>query len=235
MKKTAFLIASICFTMATFSQSIQKMAENIQWLGQATVRIQNGESIVYIDPYQIEKPEKADIILISHAHSDHFSPKDIAMLCGENTIIVFPTSMDDTAKTLKIPYVLAKPYEISEIKSIQIEPVPAYNVVKDNFHPKSNQWLGYIITIDNVRIYHTGDTERIPEMKTIRTDIVLIPLGQTYTMNSVNEAAACVEDVGAKIAIPIHYGLYEGTNEDALKFKELLKGKVDVMVKNLIK
>lgn len=221
--------------MVTFSQPIQKMAEGIQWLGQATVRIQNGQNIIYIDPYQIEKPEKADIIFISHAHSDHFSPNDIAKLCGENTVLVFPATMDDTAKTLHIPYILAKPYEKMEIKSVQVEPVPAYNVVKNNFHPKSNQWLGYILTIDSVKIYHTGDTERIPEMKTMHADIILIPLGQTYTMNSVNEAAACTQDVGAKIAIPIHYGLYEGSEKDALKFKELLKDKVDVMVKNVQK
>jgi L-ascorbate metabolism protein UlaG (beta-lactamase superfamily) len=108
--------------------------------------------------------------------------------------------------------------------------VPAYNVVKTNYHPKGNKWVGYILTIDGVKIYHAGDTERIPEMQEFTCDIVMLPLGQTYTMNSVEEAAEATLDVQAKIAIPIHYGMYEGTVEDAKKFQELLKNKVQVVI-----
>jgi L-ascorbate metabolism protein UlaG (beta-lactamase superfamily) len=117
------------------------------------------------------------------------------------------------------------------IDGILIEAVPAYNIVKTNFHPKANNWVGYILTIDKIRIYHTGDTERIPEMKNMACDIILLPLGQTYTMNSVEEAAEATLDVKAKIAIPIHFGLYEGKAEDAQKFQALLKVKVKVIIK----
>ena len=67
-------------------------------------------------------------------------------------------------------------------------------------------------------------------MKNLNCDIVLLPLGQTYTMNSVEEASEAALDTGAEIAIPIHYGMYEGTKEDAVKFKELLEGKMEVVI-----
>ncbi|MCK4836639.1 MAG: MBL fold metallo-hydrolase, partial [Candidatus Aminicenantes bacterium] len=96
---------------------------------------------------------------------------------------------------------------------------------------KENQWVGYILTIDGIRIYHAGDTERIPEMKNFSCDIALLPLGQTYTMNSVKEAAEAAIDVKAKIAIPIHYGLYEGKTQDAVEFQNILKDKIKVIIK----
>jgi L-ascorbate metabolism protein UlaG (beta-lactamase superfamily) len=116
------------------------------------------------------------------------------------------------------------------VGNIQIEAVPAYNIVKTNYHPKEKKYVGYIITVEGVRIYHAGDTERIPEMKEFTCDIVLLPLGQTYTMNTVEEAAEAALDVKAKFAIPIHYGMYEGKMEDAIKFAELLKDKIQVVI-----
>ena len=97
-------------------------------------------------------------------------------------------------------------------------------------HKRNDDFAGYILTVGQSRIYHAGDTERIPEMKNIDCDIALLPLGQTYTMNSVEEAAEAAMDTGAEIAIPIHYGMYEGTKEDALEFKELLDGKIKVVI-----
>jgi L-ascorbate metabolism protein UlaG (beta-lactamase superfamily) len=91
--------------------------------------------------------------------------------------------------------------------------------------------VGYIVKVEGVRIYHAGDTERIPEMKKITADIILVPLGQTYTMNSVKDAADSAIDVKASIAIPMHYGQYEGKDSDAVKFAELLKGKIKVIIK----
>jgi L-ascorbate metabolism protein UlaG (beta-lactamase superfamily) len=80
------------------------------------------------------------------------------------------------------------------------------------------------------RVWHAGDTERIPEMKTFNADIALVPLGQTYTMGSVQEAAEAVLDSGASIAIPIHYGMYEGSSSDADTFATLLAGRVRVEI-----
>ncbi|MBU1063196.1 MBL fold metallo-hydrolase, partial [bacterium] len=103
-----------------------------------------------------------------------------------------------------------------------------------HFHPKSKNYLGYVLTIDGVRVYHAGDTERIPEMQQFDCDIALLPLGQKYTMNSVYEAANSALDVKAKIAIPIHYDMFEGKLSDADAFQEILKGKVKVIIKSSV-
>jgi L-ascorbate metabolism protein UlaG (beta-lactamase superfamily) len=208
------------------------MVNNIHWLGQATVKISTPGKIIYIDPYQIKKTDQADMVLITHSHGDHLSPEDIAKVSSDTTIIVAP---EDCLKQLKKfdpdRTMVSQPGLKKQFKDITIEAVPAYNVIKTNFHPKTNNWVGYIITLNGIKIYHAGDTERIPEMKNIKCDIAMLPLGQTYTMNSVNEAAKAALDVNARVAIPIHYGLYEGGESDAREFKELLKNKIRVIIK----
>jgi len=209
-----------------------EMLKNIQWFGQAAVKITAGGKIIYIDPFHIKKADRADIILVTHSHSDHFSPSDIKKISTKDTLIIATKDCSSKLAEIENARVLeSEPGFKTSVNDIKIEAVPAYNVVKTNFHPKANKWVGYIITVDGVRIYHAGDTERIPEMKTFECDIAMLPLGQTYTMNSVREAADAACDVKAKIAIPIHYGLYEGTPADAEKFKELLKDKVNVVIK----
>ena len=115
-------------------------------------------------------------------------------------------------------------------EGITINTVPAYNLIKYN-HPKEMKWVGYLINFGDLKIYHPGDTNRIPEMKSIRCDIAFMPLGQTYTMQSVEEAADAIIDVKAKVAIPIHYGTYEGTEQNALRFKEILSNKAITVIK----
>lgn len=227
-------------TAATFfieslalAKDLEKMIGNIQWNGhQASVRITSGKKILYIDPYTIsENAHDADIILITHSHQDHLSPGDIAKLVKKETVFVAPGDCAPKIEAkFKTKVLVSKPGMTHTIGDLQIEAVPAYNVVKTKYHPSKNNWVGYIVTVDGVRIYHAGDTERIPEMKAFSCDIALLPLGQTYTMNSVAEAAEAALDTGAKIAIPIHYGTYEGTVEDAYTFKELLKDKIRVVI-----
>ena len=214
------------------NQNYKSMVNNIHWLGQAAVKIAAAGKVIYIDPYQIKKEDQADIILITHGHSDHLSPGDIKKIITENSIIIAPDNCMGKLEDFDVRETKSiRPGQSFSVGDINISAVPAYNVVKTNFHPKSNNWVGYIITIEGIKIYHAGDTERIPEMKDIECDIAMLPLGQTYTMNSVKEAANAAIDVKARIAIPIHYGLYEGTKDDAKEFKELLEGKVDVIIK----
>jgi len=206
--------------------------DQIKWLGQSTVRIETDKAVIYIDPYQIENNDKADYIFITHSHYDHFSIDDIRKIATKKTQIYAPYDCVPQLLDQGFKNVLDVVPGINEnLGLFSFETVPAYNIKKTTFHPKGNRWVGYIFNVDGFRIYHAGDTERIPEMKEINCDVALVPLGQVYTMNSVEEAAEAVIDVKAKYAIPIHYGLYEGTKEDALKFKELLKGKVDVIIK----
>ena len=229
MKKISVLIAVLLTaSSASFSQTrTDNMVKNIHWFKQASVKIDTGTMRIFIDPINITSNEKADIILITHNHDDHFSPADIEKLSKDDTVIV--TSFNTS--NLKMTPMVLLPNQNVTIKDIKIETVPAYNIVKTNFHPKSKNFVGYIITVDGIRIYHAGDTERIPEMKKFSCDIALLPLGQTYTMNSVDDAIHAALDVKAKIAIPIHFGMYEGTENDAKHFvNELTKKNVKAVI-----
>ena len=228
-----FALATFIFNRSAAALTPEKMLEKVHWLGkQASVKIEAGDKLIYIDPYQIaEVTNDADIILITHDHQDHYSVGDIEKVMKAETVFVAPQKL---AKQIDVKFktkaIAVEPGMSTEVDGLPIEVVPAYNIVKTQYHPKEKKFVGYIVTIDGVRIYHAGDTERIPEMKDITCDIVMLPLGQTYTMNSVEEAAEAVLDVQAKIAIPIHFGMYEGTLKDAQKFTELLKGKVQVVI-----
>ncbi len=222
---------NICFAEDPSHPDLDSFIQNIHKFAQSSIKIDAVDKIIYIDPYRIQKTDSADIILITHDHKDHLDPSSIAKILTSKTTIVAPASCKKNIQKLgskKVVYFT--PREEKKIDNVIIESVPAYNIKKKRFHPKKNNWLGYIITIDGIRIYHAGDTERIPEMKKFQCDIAFMPLGQTYTMNSVKEAAEAVLDVKAKIAIPIHFGLYEGSIDDAIKFQKLLNGKVKVII-----
>ena len=222
---------NICLAEDPYRPELDSFIQNIHWFGQSAVKIKANDKTIYIDPFRIQKKDGADIILITHDHRDHLDPSSIVKILTSKTTIVAPASCKEKIQELaskKVAYFA--PWEEKKIDNILIESVPAYNIKKKRFHPKSKNYLAYIITIDGIRIYHAGDTERIPEMKKFQCDIAFMPLGQTYTMNSVKEAAEAVLDVKAKIAIPIHFGLYEGSSDDAIEFQKLLNGKVKVIV-----
>ena len=204
--------------------TIQEMADKIAWLGHDAFRIDASKTI-YIDPYEIESGKKADIILITHEHFDHLSPADVAKIQDDKTIII---TEKDSAKKLSGDVRIIKPGEKLAIDTISIEATPAYNIDK-HFHPKENGWLGFIIDIDGVRIYHAGDTDFIPEMKTLAVDIALLPVSGTYVMTS-DEAIEAALSIGPAMAIPMHYGAIVGDATDADNFKDKLQGKVEVLI-----
>jgi len=217
--------------MAAPKGNLEATLHALHWNGQSSIRLDVQGKIVAIDPYQIHHSYVADVVLITHPHSDHFSPADLAKVVGIRTVIAAPPEcLTELRKHFpRNTFVAVHPGFRQTLAGIPVEAVPAYNIIKKDKHPKSKGWVGYILTVDGVRLYHSGDTERIPEMKNFTADIALLPLGQTYTMNSVQEAAAAAQDVHAKIAIPIHYGLYEGKASDADLFAKDLQGKVRVM------
>lgn len=210
---------------------LDHIVKDIQWTGQSSIKIKSHGLTVYFDPFKIQENDSADVIFISHCHRDHLSPQDIVQLLKANTILVAPESCVDQLKEFDRKIIPVKPGQTFTVGKIKCQAVPAYNVNKTQFHPKSNNWVGYVVIIDGLKIYHAGDTERIPEMKEISCDIAFLPLGQTYTMDSVEDAAKAAVDVKAKVVIPMHYGMYEGKNEDAETLKTLLKGKTKVVIK----
>lgn len=219
MKKIEVLLATLLLAAAVggFALTPQEAVQKITWYGQNSLRFELGGKLIWIDPVGIKTTEKADIILITHNHGDHYSMPDIKKLSGPATVVL---AAFDSAVLARI-----KPGDVKKIDEFTIEAVPAYNIKKTQFHPKSAGFCGFILSAEGVRIYDSGDTERIPEMKDISCDIALLPLGQTYTMNSVDDAVQSALDVKAKIAIPVHYAMYEGTEKDADTFIAALKEK----------
>jgi len=199
------------------------MIEKLNWLGHASFFI-DSDLKIYFDPYDLKSglPE-ADIILITHSHYDHFSIEDIEKIAKNDTVILTPDKKNISTGTI----IEVKPNETREIKGIKIETVPAYNIGK-SFHPKENNWVGYIVEIEGKRIYHAGDTDFIPEMKEITCDIALLPVGGTYTMDW-KEAVEAGRTINTKIVIPMHWGKIVGEKSDALKVKENLKKEVIIL------
>ncbi len=104
------------------------------------------------------------------------------------------------------------------IKNVKIEAVRAYNTNKD-FHPKEDNKIGFIVGIDNLKVYHTGDTDRIPEMDSINPDVAFVPVSGTYVMTAEEAAKAVNESIKPKrIAIPMHYNSIVGSIKDAEAF-----------------
>jgi len=196
---------------------------DLNWLGHAGFQIKDGKSVIYVDPYKISNSaseEKADYIFISHSHYDHCSIQDIEKLIKDGTVVVIPA--DCQSKVIrfvpKIQIKLMEPGQKIDGGDFLVESVKAYNIDK-GFHPADEGWMGYVFDFGNVSVYHSGDSDLIPEMKEINREnlIALLPIGGTYTMN-VEEAVKAAEYVKSKITIPMHYGEIVGSEQDAELF-----------------
>ena len=199
------------------------------WIGHASFYIKHNGITVFIDPFNVTDhvKEKADLILITHAHMDHFSRKDINKVMKPDTEIITSTQTlsGNEYKNIKI----AKPGFSSSYHGIGIESIPAYNTNKErlNFHPKSNEWVGYVVTVGGKRIFHAGDTDFIEEMKSLSNiDAALLPMGGTYTMET-EEAIKAAQAIKAKATIPMHYKMLLGkekADESEKRFTAEVKG-----------
>jgi L-ascorbate metabolism protein UlaG (beta-lactamase superfamily) len=199
-------------------------ANNIKWLGHASFRIDGQSATIYVDPWKLKTTKPADIICITHSHFDHLSEDDINLIKTDTTTIIGPpdckASFGEAFKTIA-------PGQSVAVGNIKIEAVPAYNLDKD-FHPKKNNWVGYIITVDGVRVYHAGDSDAIPEMVNINTDVALLPVGGTYTM-TVDQAVGAVNKMKPKVAIPMHCGDIVGSFTDRNAFQSAAKVPVVIL------
>jgi len=201
---------------------------SIQWLGHASVKIWTDELVVYVDPRNLTaSPHDATVVLVTHAHGDHFAPADIARVSSEATLFIAPP---DVVASYGSGRAMA-PDEILELPGVTITGVPAYNTNKTN-HPRANNWLGYTIQIGTRRVYCAGDTDLTEEMKALEAiDVAFLPAGGTYTMTA-HEAAEATAFFKPRLAIPYHWGEIVGTLRDAEEFARYAAGEAKVMERN---
>jgi L-ascorbate metabolism protein UlaG (beta-lactamase superfamily) len=177
----------------------------LKWLGHASWKLKAGGKTIYLDPYQGEYDEEADLILSSHSHTDHCEPSKVNMVKGEETVIIAPA---DCAEKIGAPVKSLKPGEKATYGEVTIEAVEAYNYKRfrspgNPFHPKG-LGVGYLVRAEGKTIYHVGDSDFIPEMKEIKdVDLLLIPSGGTYTMDN-EDAAEAIVAMHPKVAVPMH-------------------------------
>jgi len=197
------------------------MTKNIELLGHASIKIDE----IYFDPFGLNQNyNDAEYIFITHSHYDHFSEEDILKVKADNTTIIITNDLYE--KTLSLGFsedkiIVVEPNKSYKINDLEFTTIPSYNINKP-FHPKENNWVGYIINYNNKIYYIPGDTDITEENKKVKCDIAFIPVGGTYTTDY-KEGAELANIIKPQVAIPIHYGSIVGTKEDGEKFKKLLK------------
>jgi L-ascorbate metabolism protein UlaG (beta-lactamase superfamily) len=206
------------------------MILSLKWLGHASFQIKAEGKTIYVDPYEGEYSEKADLVLVTHSHFDHCDTIKINQIHKADTIIVAPfplflASVSKTGKTVKA----LKAGDEMVFGNIKVRAVQAYNNKRfkspgNPFHPKGFG-VGYLISAEGKTVYHAGDTDLIPEMKQLDSiDVALLPSGGTYTMDG-TEAAEAALTINPKVAIPIHRW-----DTDPEEFRKRVEANSDIRV-----
>lgn len=198
----------------------------LHWLGHDSFRLE-GPPVLYFDPWKLQgRPPVADLVLVSHEHHDHCSPEDVQKIRGPHTVVVA-----NAGAAQKLPGArTVRPGDRLTVAGVEIEAVRAYNVNKFRspgvpFHPREAEHVGYVVTVDGMRLYFTGDTDPIPEMAEIECDVALLPVSGIYVMTA-EEAAGAARTLDPEIVVPMHYGAGIGTDQDGRRFSELYEGDV---------
>ncbi len=209
----------------------------VTWLGHDGFKIEDGEETLVIDPFKLDRDLKADYVLISHEHFDHCNSDDLKKVVKPSSIVVAPASCgSELAKVSPKEIKTVKPGDTVKVGGFEVKAIPAYNTNKFRepgkpFHPKREGKVGYLVkTKSGVSLYHTGDSDVIPEMENLSPDVAFVPVSGTYVMTP-DEAVEAVSKIKPKVAIPMHYGAIVGTVADAEKFKSKAKYRVEILVK----
>ena len=201
--------------------------DNIYVNVRSSIKI-TGTKTIYFDPLDIEgMPCDADIVFITHEHYDHFSPKDIKRVLKKDSQIIVPLGMVDMVVKKKLPVQNIHgilPGQTENYEGVKCQGIPAYNIDK-RFHPKKNNWLGYLVELDGKTYYALGDTDATPEAAGVKAEVVFIPIGGKYTMD-VTQAAEFINENQPELVVPIHYGF----PKDGKKFVKALRPGIEVQL-----
>jgi len=206
--------------------------DHLAWLGHASFRL-SGSRLIYFDPWEVSGPA-ADLILITHDHFDHCDPPTVKALSGPQTRIV--TESASAAKLRAEGFenlTILEPGGETEAAGVKIKAVPSYNTNKE-FHPRDKNYLGFVVTLDGLSVYHAGDTDHIEEMKTVKAQVALLPVSGTYVMTA-EEAVQAALDLSPAVAVPMHFNKIVGDESMAGAFAAALQGRLAVEIKPLVK
>jgi L-ascorbate metabolism protein UlaG (beta-lactamase superfamily) len=213
------------------------LLEALDWIGHSGFRLRAGRANVYIDPYRVSPDApKADLILVTHGHYDHFSPQDIERLTQKGTVLVAPAAVAERVTGRVISIAPGEMLEDELVRGVAVAAIAAYNTSKRNaegqvFHPREAGFVGYDLNVRGERLYHAGDTDVIPEMDAVAgVDVALLPVSGTYVMTA-DEAAEAARRIAPRVAVPMHWGENIGSREDAVTFAELAPVDVRIMEK----
>ena len=213
------------------------LIDQLNWLGHSGFRIRAGGAVVYVDPYRVsEGAPPADLILITHGHYDHFSPQDVERLSTRSTRLVGPPAVAERARGRVHSIAPGETLEDELVRGVHVSAVAAYNTSKRDaegnpFHPPEAGWVGYELNVRGERLYHSGDTDVIPEMDAVSgVDVALLPVSGTYVMTA-GEAAEAARRIQPGVAVPMHWGEHIGTEQDARRFAERAGVEVRIMEK----
>jgi L-ascorbate metabolism protein UlaG (beta-lactamase superfamily) len=205
----------------------------ITWFAQSSFRIEHGGMTIYIDPFKVPDGEPpADLLLLTHDHGDHLSPDDIARVRTSATTVVAGPAV---ASKIDQPFTEVAVGQTTSVGKASVRAVPAYTTSKfrdsgETTHPKEAQHVGYVLEIEDLSFYFLSDTDVIPEMKEIGpVDYAFIPVSGVYVMTA-EEAAEAASIIQPSVAIPCHYGVVVGSEDDARRFADLVPDQVRVWI-----
>ncbi|HYZ27540.1 MAG TPA: MBL fold metallo-hydrolase [Thermoleophilaceae bacterium] len=209
------------------------LLEAIEWLGHSGFRVAAGRASIYIDPYRVaaEQP-KADLILVTHQHYDHFSIQDLERLRKDDTRVLAPAAVVERLEG-NVHAMRAGEVVETDLYGVDVRAVPAYNTSKRDgegrlFHPREAGCLGYELNVRGARLYHAGDTDVIPEMDwVVGAEVALLPVSGVHVMTAL-EAAEAARRIQPTVAVPMHWGGHIGSEKDAQTFADAAP--VDVVI-----
>jgi L-ascorbate metabolism protein UlaG (beta-lactamase superfamily) len=213
------------------------LLDSLVWLGHSGFRLRVGRAVVYIDPYRVpEGAPQANLILVTHGHYDHFSPRDVERLSGRDTWLVGPPAVAERVSGRVHSITPGETLYDELVRGVHVGAVAAYNTSKRDgdgkpFHPREAGWVGYELNIRGERLYHSGDTDVIPEMDRVTgVDVALLPVSGVYVMTA-QEAAEAARRIQPRVAVPMHWGEHIGTERDARTFAQRAPVEVRIMEK----
>ncbi|HTX90532.1 MAG TPA: MBL fold metallo-hydrolase [Anaerolineales bacterium] len=225
MKRTIsfFICLSLLFAWLTGCAPAPKTADllsKLHWFGTSAI-LYNGSKVIYFDPVSLDgKLPQADLILVTHAHSDHWSVADLKKIIGPHTTLIIGPNVASNYEAAKadlgIPATVLNEGDSVKVDGVTVKAVPAYDTT---YHPKGSGGVGFLVSLDGITLYHTGGTEAHPEMANYKCDIAFVPV---YSKDG---AQAMAKIIPARVIILEHTSYYAAQAVADLFTKDIGGGK----------